>query len=412
MSRLSPSLRQLGVFLELARGRSVSAAAAAVHLSQPAVSQILARLEATCSARLFERTGRGLELTPAGELLRLRAQRAREQIRDGLADAGHARAPERRGAAADPGRALTTAQFQALAAVAAHGGFAAAARVTGKSRPSLHRALRQLERRLGIALVETTTFGVRPTREAERFARRVRLAFAEVAQARTEIDALRGLDTGRTVIGAMPLSRSGIVPAATLEFCAQYPGHEVAILEGAYETLLDALCNGRADLLVGALRERLPVADVEQVHLFDDPLAIVVRAGHPLAARRALDARVLAAYPWIVPRAGSPLRRRFEELFRRARLAPPSAVIECNSMVAARELLLRSDRVTLLSAHQMSREIAAGLLTALPHPNGRVVRPIGLTVRRDWQPTAAQQALVEALRRQAAAAEIGAITGE
>jgi DNA-binding transcriptional LysR family regulator len=409
MSRLSPSLRQLGVFLELARCRGVSAAAGAVHLSQPAVSQILARLETACGARLFERTGRGLELTAAGELLRLRAQRAREQIRDGLAGAGYGKTPQRRAAVADPARAITTAQFQALAAVAGHGGFAAAARATGQSRPSLHRAVRQLERRLGIALVETTTFGVRPTREAQRLARRVRLAFAEVAQARAEIDALGGVDSGRTVIGAMPLSRSGIVPAATLEFCAQFPGHEVAILEGAYETLLDALCNGRADVLVGALRERVPAADVEQQHLFDDPLAIVVRAGHPLAAGRAPDARSLAAYPWIVPRAGSPLRRRFEELFERARLVPPGAVIECNSMVAARELLLGSDCVTLLSARQMSREIAAGLLVAMPHPQGRVTRPIGLTVRRNWHPTATQQALIEALRRQASAAEAGTV---
>jgi LysR family transcriptional regulator, regulator for genes of the gallate degradation pathway len=409
MSRLSPSLRQLGVFLELARGRSVSAAAGAVHLSQPAVSQILARLETACGARLFERTGRGLELTAAGELLRLRAQRAREQVRDGLAEAGYGKTPQRRGAAADPARAMTTAQFQALAAVAGHGGFAAAARATGQSRPSLHRAVRQLERRLGIALVETTTFGVRPTREAQRLARRVRLAFAEVAQARAEIDALGGVDSGRTVIGAMPLSRSGIVPAATLEFCAQHPGHEVAMLEGAYETLLDALCNGRADVLVGALRERVPAADVEQQHLFDDPLAIVVRAGHPLAAGRAPDTRSLAAYPWIVSRAGSPLRRRFEELFERARLVPPGAVIECNSMVAARELLLGSDRVTLLSARQVSREIAAGLLVAMPHPQGRVTRPIGLTVRRSWHPTAAQHALIEALRRQASADEAGTV---
>jgi DNA-binding transcriptional LysR family regulator len=73
-------------------------------------------------------------------------------------------------------------------------------------------------------------------------------------------------------------------------------------------------------------------------------------------------------------------------------------------MVAARELLLGSDRVTLLSARQMSREIEAGLLVALPHPHGRVTRPIGLTVRRGWHPTAAQKDLIDALRRQAASA--------
>jgi len=405
MSRPPLSLRQLGVFLELARSRSISAAARSVHLSQPAVSQMLIRLEAACGTRLVERNGRKLELTAAGELLQLRSARAREEVRTGLAEAGYGKAPDRHAAAADPARAITTAQFRALTAVAWHGGFAAAARATGQSRPSLHRAVRQLERRLGIALVETTTFGVRPTREAERFARRVRLAFAEVAQARAEIDALVGHDTGRTVIGAMPLSRSGIVPAATLEFCARFPGHGVAILEGAYESLLAALCNGQADVLVGALREKVPNADVEQHHLFDDPLSVVMRAGHPLAGHRAAEARALAAYPWIVARAGSPLRRQFEELFQRARLAPPSAAIECNSMDAARELLLGSDRVTLLSARQMSREIAAGLLVALPHPEGRITRPIGLTVRRNWHPTVAQQALIDALVRQGSAAD-------
>jgi DNA-binding transcriptional LysR family regulator len=398
MSRPTPNLRHLAVFLELTRTPSISAAARAVHLSQPAVSQILAGLETALGARLIERRSGGIAITEAGQLVRARAARAWEQIREGLVEAGHARTV---GRAPGPTHLVTTAQLQALAAVAEHGGFGAAARVTGIVRPSLHRAARQLERRLGVTLFETTTFGVRPTREAERLARRARLAFAELAQARAEIDALGGPETGRTVIGAMPLARSGLVPVAALEFAARYPSHEVAILEGAYEMLLDALCQGRADLLVGALRDRLPSSELEQQHLFDDPLDILVREGHPLVRRRAPDARALAAYPWVVARAGSPLRRQFEELFRRAQLVPPDAVIECNSMVAARELLLGSDRVTLLSARQMSREIAAGLLVALPHPHGRVTRPIGLTMRRSWQPTAAQEALIEALRRQA-----------
>ncbi len=403
MSQPVPSLRQLGVFLELTRQGSVSATARSVHLSQPAVSQILARLEAAYGVRLLDRTGSGVTMTEAGRLLAFRATRARDEVLDGLAEAGYPRLPDRRAIGPDPTRAMTTAQVQALAVVAGHGGFAAAARATGVSRPALHRAVRELERRLGIDLFETTTFGVRPTREAERLARRVRLAFAEIAQARAEVDALGGLDTGRTVVGAMPLARSGLVPGAALEFCDRYPGHRVAILEGAYESLLDALRHGRADLLVGALRDRVTRSDVEQQHLFDDPLAIIVRAGHPLGGRRALDARALAGFRWIIARDDSPLRRQFEKLFRRARMPPPGDCIECNSMVAARELLLDSDRVTLLSVRQVWREIEAGMLVALPHPDGRVTRPIGLTLRRNWHPTAAQRALIAAIRLHAQA---------
>jgi hypothetical protein len=44
------------------------------------------------------------------------------------------------------------------------------------------------------------------------------------------------------------------------------------------------------------------------------------------------------------------------------------------------------------------------MLVALPHPDGRVTRPIGLTLRRDWRATAAQQDFLEVLRRHATSA--------
>jgi hypothetical protein len=52
----------------------------------------------------------------------------------------------------------------------------------------------------------------------------------------------------------------------------------------------------------------------------------------------------------------------------------------------------------LLSAHQIHYELKAGMLVALPHPAGEVVRPIGLTMRRDWRPTLTQERLLELLR--------------
>lgn len=83
------------------------------------------------------------------------------------------------------------------------------------------------------------------------------------------------------------------------------------------------------------------------------------------------------------------------------------APIECNSLVAARSLLIASDRVMLLSEHQVQHELTTGQLVALPHPFGPVTRSIGLTVRRDWRPTEVQALLVEGLRRHARAAAGG-----
>ena len=156
--------------------------------------------------------------------------------------------------------------------------------------------------------------------------------------------------------------------------------------------------------MVGALRDPAPFEDIVQEHVFDDPLAIVVGAGHPLAGVAAPTLAALARFPWIAPRRDSPLRRHFDALVVRLERRPAVAPIECNSLVAARSLLIASDRVMLLSEHQIHHELETGQLVALPHPFGPVTRSIGLTVRRGWRPTEVQAQLVEGLRRHARAA--------
>jgi DNA-binding transcriptional LysR family regulator len=98
------------------------------------------------------------------------------------------------------------------------------------------------------------------------------------------------------------------------------------------------------------------------------------------------------------------LRAHFDALLASRGMEIQVPSIECNSLGAARAFLLESDRLMLLSAHQIHYEMQAGLLVALPHPAGDVVRPIGLTFRRDWRPTAVQERLLDVLRRVARAA--------
>ena len=368
-------------------------------MSQPAATQAVASVEAALGAPLLERRPTGLQPRAAGLAAAARIGRAIAILREAVEGIGP-RADSRR--PADPLRGITAAQLVALIGVAEQGGFAQAAHRAGLARATVHRAVRQLERSLRTPLFETTSFGVRPTREAEKLALQAQLAFAEFTQVRAELAAAAGTGSGSTVIGTMPLARSVLVPRAVLEFTQQRPEHAVSILDGPYQSLLAALRRGAADLLIGALRDPAPAEDVVQEHLFDDPLAIVLRAGHPLAAEPAPTVAALSAFPWIAPRTESPLRRHFDRLFRSLG-EPAVAPIECGSLDAARAILLASDRVMLLSAHQIHNELATGQLVALPHPLGAVSRAIGLTVRRKWHPTEVQTQLLVTLRRHARA---------
>jgi DNA-binding transcriptional LysR family regulator len=66
---LGLSLRDIGCYVVVADRLSFSRAAATLGMSQPAVSQAIARLEGALGLRLFERTSREVQLTHAGKLL-------------------------------------------------------------------------------------------------------------------------------------------------------------------------------------------------------------------------------------------------------------------------------------------------------------------------------------------------------
>jgi DNA-binding transcriptional LysR family regulator len=69
------TLQQLTYFLAAAEQGSFTAAADVLHLARPSVSEQIANLEAELGVALFVRTGRRLELTDAGRLLRPEAER-------------------------------------------------------------------------------------------------------------------------------------------------------------------------------------------------------------------------------------------------------------------------------------------------------------------------------------------------
>jgi DNA-binding transcriptional LysR family regulator len=69
------TLQQLAYFLAAAEHGSFSAAASAMHMAQPSMSEQIRRLEAELGVQLFARGGRRLALTEAGMLLRPQAER-------------------------------------------------------------------------------------------------------------------------------------------------------------------------------------------------------------------------------------------------------------------------------------------------------------------------------------------------
>lgn len=379
-------------------------------MSQPALSQAIAKLEEQLDVQLFERRRRGTCASEVGEIFLKRVERALELIRDG-ADA--ARSLERKktglpsnGAAREFDHQVTTAQLRAHVAVAETANFSMAARALNITQPSLHRAARDLERLADVTFYCNARHGIELTPGAMAFALQIRLAFAELAQGLSEVEVWRGGNRSEIVVGSMQLALSYVLPNAIEEHLKTHPDTGVKVVTAPYKDLLHGLRHGIHDFLIGALRDPLPVEDVVQEELFAQSLVFAVRTGHPLAGSTELSVDVLHSYSWVLPALGSPARGIFDSMFTEFCAPVPEHLVETGSLILTRNLLLESDRIAIVSPYQLALEARNGLICFLPFPAEHTSRLIGLTFRRDWRPTATQAAFLNSVRRVTAEIDI------
>lgn len=90
---MRPTLRQLEYAVAVAEFRHFRKAAAACHVSQPALSSQIQALEATLGIRIFERDRRRVHVTAAGEQLLARARASLREVDDLLDLAAHLARP-------------------------------------------------------------------------------------------------------------------------------------------------------------------------------------------------------------------------------------------------------------------------------------------------------------------------------
>lgn len=385
------NLRHLRALLAIEEHGSITAAAEIVSLSQPALTQGLAKLERQFGYTLFERRSGGMVVTPMGRIVVERAGAALEHLSAGAKGLSSVfQYPE---------RLMTMTQLRAFLALAEAGGFAAAAQGAGLSQTAVHRAVGDLEQMIGGKLVERRGRVVWLNPAGKRLARGTRLAVAEIAAAIADLRLDSGSGSELISFGALPLSRPFLVPAAMARMARDEPRAAFKVLEGSWRELVEPLRDGEIDMVVGALRP-YEIADLYQMPLFEDRLVIAAGSQHPLAREEKPTIRQLAAYPWIVAPANSPLREQWQRLF--ADMPSPATPIECGSVMIIGRLLTEGNFLTLLSPDQVALQIRSGLLTRIGPPLEDSRRTVGITTRRSWRPTATQRRFLELLRAAAA----------
>jgi DNA-binding transcriptional LysR family regulator len=180
--------------------------------------------------------------------------------------------------------AANLSDLSAFMAVARAGGFRDAARAAGVSASSLSEAVRRLETKLGVRLLNRTTRSVAPTEAGARVLERLTPALAEVEAALDVVNAFRDRPAGTLRLNVPSSVAHGVLPPVIAPFLKAYPDIRLeVVVEDGFVDVLAVGCDAgiRYDERLEQDMIAVPIGPrVQRFATAAAPSYLVVR-GHP-----------------------------------------------------------------------------------------------------------------------------------
>lgn len=278
------------------------------------------------------------------------------------------------------------------------GSLTEAAAELGVSQPALSKAIKALERSLGVPLMERGRFGVVATPFGEALRYHGQVVEAEFRHAAGEIESLKGAQKGHVTLGCGPTEATRLLPLALARVSQARPELKVSVLYGLNESLMPSVKQGEIDFALSSVPRRGQDPDLLHETLFTESAVVVARSDHPLARLRQIAPALLAQQQWVLPRQRELERQAFDDFFRSHGLNPPTAQVETTSTVLMKSMVMQSDALTFIPHELIYWEERARQLRPLSVAGVEWVRPVGMTRRRQGALSPASRFVMECLR--------------
>ncbi|WP_241050736.1 LysR substrate-binding domain-containing protein [Achromobacter xylosoxidans] len=293
---------------------------------------------------------------------------------------------------------LKTRHLLLLTALADEGNVHRAAQALAMTQPAASKMLRELEQMLAVQLFERLPRGVQPTEYGKALIRHARLVIESLDQAHDELAGLKEGQAGHVRVGAITSPAVRLLPGVIATLKREAPMLDVTVEVESSNVLLERLAQDRLDLVIGRLSEEHDKLSLNYEPLTFEPVNAVVRPGHPLLRQPSLTLDLLEPATWIVPPLGSVLRHRFELMFQRASVRPPTRVVETSAPLFITRLLECSDMLAVLAADVAQYYAGHGMVVILPLPVPCQMDDYGIITRNDRLPSPAAAKLYTALK--------------
>jgi DNA-binding transcriptional LysR family regulator len=290
-------------------------------------------------------------------------------------------------------------QFESLKVfcdVARQKSFSSAAAANGISQSAVSQIVLQLEKRLGVLLVDRSRRPLKLTRQGQAYYDGCRRLVEEYQAVEAAVRNISERITGAVRVAAIYSVGLRDLSQYVQRFVAQHQEAEIEIEYLHPDRVVAGVLEGTADF--GLVSFPQPTRNLTALPWREEEMVLACAPSHPLVARRRVRVAALSGQKYVGFDRDLVIRKKVDRFLRDHGVSVDVA-LEFDNIENIKDAIEINAGVALLPLPALKREIEAGTLAGAPLSDARFVRPLGIIHRRDPKPSATAQAFIELLRQ-------------
>ncbi|MBW2028431.1 MAG: LysR family transcriptional regulator [Deltaproteobacteria bacterium] len=244
--------------------------------------------------------------------------------------------------------------------------FSKAAKALKMAQPSVSERVSNLEKMVGMRLLDRLGRNVVPTKAGELVFKHAVTLLQMKRAACMEIQAFLGLKQGEVHIGGSTIPGEYVLPKLFRSFREKFPFVSVRLAIANSHEIQDRVLHGEMEL--GVVGFKPSASNLDSYGLWKDDLLLAVPTDHPLSAKSCVDLDELFEEPFVLREKGSGTLKIIEERLK-ARTGKGIESLRIAAKVgtssAVKECVKAGVGVSILSSEALETELEMGLLRAL-----------------------------------------------
>jgi DNA-binding transcriptional LysR family regulator len=265
----------------------------------------------------------------------------------------------------------------------------------GVSQSAASQHVQEVERRLGVTLLDRSKRPVELTEAGRLYSDYCRDVLRREEEFSQALEGLKGEVGG--ILRVASIYSIGLSEMSRLqeEFTARYPAASLHVEYGRPEKIYEAVQNDTADL--GLVSYPVSSREIAAIPWRKEEMQVAASPSHPFAAREQVLPSDLQDQDFIGFDEDLSIRRELDRFFRSHGITV-NLMMHFDNIQTIKEAVALGSGISILPARTMQTEIAQGRLVAVPLHAPDLVRPVGIIHRKRKKLNQAAQAFLELLR--------------